>query len=138
MRPSWLGTNLGQALITAAEALHAEPDQEARRFQSQIVLVTDLQQGSERDGLRSYAWPSDIAIDVRQVTSERITNARAEVLPPDAGYSPADRAAVRVRVLNAGDSTRSTFGLRWATADNQRLFASLDRHWQSIGKAAKQ
>ena len=111
--PGWEGDNLGDALITAAEAL---ADTEAGKKDPgprQIFLISDLKAGSRLDSLQSYDWPKNIELRVESLKAANPTNAGLQLVadPPDA-----DRQAVpsiRVRVSNAADSAREQFRVGW-------------------------
>ncbi|MBI3875114.1 MAG: BatA domain-containing protein [Verrucomicrobia bacterium] len=77
--PSWFGTHLGNALISAAEALeekNAAPD----LAQRQVVLITDLQEGSRLDALQGYEWPKGVELVVEPVKTKRVTNAGLQLV----------------------------------------------------------
>ena len=61
--PGWGGTQLGTALITAAEAL-AETEGRQTHGPREIVLVSDLQAGSRLDALQAYEWPKGVTLEV--------------------------------------------------------------------------
>jgi hypothetical protein len=124
VRPSHAATDLGQALSGAADILHtSEGSVEDRSAPpAQIIVVTDLQRGSDLESLRGFAWPHEIRVDVRQVTAPRSTNARAVVVAdasPPPGEALGSRASAaaspwRVTVFNAADSVKRQFRLGWA------------------------
>lgn len=130
-KPSWRHTDLGRAISFAGDlAVNFEPGRDSNSEQpnnqdgtetvaantagpSQVILITDMQSGSQIESLQAYAWPKDLKLDVRKVAPAKRTNASARVLAPSPaeGESP-DR--VRVRVSNASDSESSKFNLAWA------------------------
>jgi hypothetical protein len=95
--PGWAGTHLGNALISAAEAFEdfAGP--------RQIVLISDLQEGSRLDSLQGFEWPKNTEVIVMPVKGSRTTNAGLQLLT--------DSEDLRVRVTNAADSQRERFRL---------------------------
>jgi hypothetical protein len=111
--PGWAGTHLGNALVTAAEALAENEDGKATPGPRQIVLVSDLQTGSRLDALQAYEWPKGVELAVEAIKPKNVTNAGIQFVAegPDSSR-PAD-APVRVRVTNAGDSKREQFKLGW-------------------------
>jgi hypothetical protein len=111
--PSWAGTRLGNALVTAAEAL-AENDGKAAPGPRQIVLISDLQAGSRLDALQAYEWPKGVELLLEALPVLRPTNAGVQIVAdgPDA-VRPAE-APVRVRVTNSADAKREQFKLGWA------------------------
>ena len=80
-----------------------------------LILVTDMQSGSQIESLQVYAWPKELRLDVRKVAPQKRTNASAQILAASAeeGEDP-DR--VRVRVSNAADSESGKFSLAWSAA----------------------
>lgn len=144
--PSWAGTDLGRAISYAADlAVTFEPVEgelenseqprqtpqdgaaaNVRRDSgpAQMILVTDMQAGSKIESLQVYTWPKQLSLDIRQVSSDRRTNASAQLLRvPD--NAPEEKAGVRVRVSNSADADQSSFRLRWAGADGQPIEATV-------------
>jgi len=114
LKPGWTATHLGNALIAAAEAI-ADADKQGQNIGArQIVLITDLQEGSRLDGLQGYEWPRGIQATVERVQARRPTNAGLQwvVDAEDSAKSDAD-AGPRVRVSNSTDAKREQFQLRW-------------------------
>lgn len=113
--PTWARSNLGVALIAAAEELHDLTDagSTAPETLRQIVLVSDLQEGSRIDALQRYAWPDDVHLELRRVAPADATNAGL-VLAGAADPLERDRDPhVRVRVANDRESNVEQFQLRW-------------------------
>jgi len=119
--PGWAATNTAGALIRAVEAI--EEDEARHKSEAppakQIILISDLQQGSHFEALSTYEWPKDVQLQVQSVRHDKPSNATLEVLPtPDDGDARLrSGATVRVRVSNAPDSQLDHFKLRWAKAD---------------------
>src|SRR5439155_11618964 len=57
--PGWSATHLGNALISTAESL-ADTGGKPATGPRQIILITDLQEGSRLDQLQGYEWPRGI------------------------------------------------------------------------------
>jgi hypothetical protein len=117
MKPSWRWTDLGSALVAVAGELDAATDAKQSSLEPQIVVVSDFQRGSRIEALQAFEWPKRIPVVLRAVTPIRKTNAFAHVLPAEeeGEYDPAN---VRVRVVNAADSTSEQFYVSWAVAAN--------------------
>ncbi len=117
--PGWFSTHLGNALVTAAEALE---DPENKRFagQRQVVLIGDLQEGSHLDTLQAYEWPKDIELVMEPVKVKRSSNAGLQLVAEaeDTGKKSAE-TQIRVRVSNASDSQKEQFQIGWALADGK-------------------
>ena len=114
LKPAWTGTHLGNALIGAAEAF-ADADKQGQNIGArQIVVITDLQEGSRLDGLQGYEWPRGIQATIERVQARRPTNAGLQwVLDADDSARPDADAGPRVRVSNSTDAKREQFQLRW-------------------------
>lgn len=110
--PAWSGTHLGNALVTASEAL-AETEGKNLPGPRQIFLVTDLQAGSRMESLQAYEWPRGVELFVEPAKATSATNAGLQLVADAADSSRAVDAPVRVRVTNATDSKRDQFKLGW-------------------------
>jgi hypothetical protein len=110
--PSWAATHLDSALIRAADLLaDADPDQVPGP--RQIVLISDLQEGSRLGGLQPYEWPKGIEVIQEPVALRTPGNAGLQWA---ADLGDADRPAVggvRVRLYNGPQSRQEQFQLRW-------------------------
>mgnify|MGYP002622760291 FL=1 len=108
VQPGWRETNLGAALIAAAEALENESAQESFAGPLEIVVVSDLQAGSRIDELLGYAWPGQVTV--------RLAPLGRDLSPDNAGLQPAKASdgAQRVRVTNADDADAQSFVLDWS------------------------
>lgn len=141
-QPSWLSTDLGAALRLAADlaseveienptgrpddTVGASSDQTAS---TQVVLISDMQQGADLESLQGFDWPSQLAVDIRPVVPQQRSN--AWVTLPRSGWltgaladhdsvtdeggetSSAAHRSVRIRVSHSPDSTQAEFRLRW-------------------------
>ncbi len=112
--PSWAGTQLGTALITAAEAF-TEADKQSRNLAPQrIVLITDLQEGSRLDGLQGYDWPRGMDVQIERIPARRPTNAGLQwVAETDEAAKATTNAGTRIRVSNSANAQREQFQLHW-------------------------
>ncbi|MBL9190540.1 MAG: BatA domain-containing protein [Opitutaceae bacterium] len=114
LSPSWGGTQLGNALVTAAEALAEGEDGKNAAGPRGIVLVSDLQAGSRLDALQAYEWPKGVELTLEAVKARQPTNAGVQIVADGPDSTRTADAPVRVRVTNAADSTREQFKLGWA------------------------
>lgn len=110
LSPTWHQTDLGGALIAAAEALEDDrmgPETSASGPR-QIVCISDLQQGASLTAFQSYQWPMEVQLEFKTVVAERATNASMQWI--------ADRANPQggaVRVINSKEATTERFTLQW-------------------------
>ncbi len=110
--PSWEATELGGAVVTAAEMLL--DNDTANPGPRRIVLISDLQAGSRVDALSSFEWPQGVQLVLAGVTARNSTNASLQLIA-DAADAQQNNAepVVRVRVTNAADSQREQFSVGW-------------------------
>jgi len=116
--PGWLGTHLGNALISAAETL---ADTAGKSFPGprQILLISDLQEGSRLDQLQAYEWPKGIDISVEPLKARQSGNAGLQLVTTPDDAEPQAAGAVRVHVSNSPGSKRDQFQVGWAQADSR-------------------
>jgi aerotolerance regulator-like protein/VWA domain-containing protein len=119
--PGSAGTHLGNALITAAEAL-ADTEGKAAFGRREIVLISDLQEGSRVESLQGYEWPKGVELTLEQVKAPRRSNASLQLItrPDESGLGAS--GSVRVRVFNEAGSQREQFKVGWAQPEG-RSFA---------------
>ncbi len=111
VKPGWSATHLGSALIAAAEALDLANKTNAvgQPAAGEIVVVSDLQEGSRLDGLQGYDWPRGVNVVLERAAGKPRSNSGLQ-WAADAGAS----LTPRVRVSNATDARQSQFQIRWA------------------------
>lgn len=124
LAPDWSGTALGSAARQAAE-LAGGRDAESAATRRQVILVSDLQDGGRLDALQSFEWPREVELQLRPVRPARPGNAGLQVLA-EPTETPAGEPAVRVRVVNAPDSTRDQFQLAWRVPPKARVPAPVE------------
>lgn len=110
--PSWLGTDLGGAMVRAAGLLlSADAARPAAR--REIVVVGDFQSGAALDRLNESPWPQEVAVrSVPLATEEKGNLSLALAATPP--RSRADEAEVyRVRIANSSESSSSAATLSW-------------------------
>lgn len=130
-QPGWAGTDLGLALTQAASWFSRETG--LTGLTKSIVLITDFQEGSQLEALRSRVWPENIRVKIQQVSLPRAADnfsltlaaineaaaARAEAEAPSStapSTSPlATTATQRVRLGSARDSQVADYTLAWET-----------------------
>lgn len=102
--PSWAGTHLASALMNAAELLKDNPDEQKRE---QILLVTDLQQGSRLEGLDGFAWPKGIELILEVPVPRDAGNAGLQLVEDNSQ----GRANRHLRIANSAKSRVTQFAL---------------------------
>jgi hypothetical protein len=137
LSPTWASTDVGQALVAAAEAIEDDEvnDQEAVGTR-QVVLISDLQQGSDLEALTAYEWPENTELSVRPLRAEGLTDAAIQLVTGrDHLARLDDEASPRVRVTNSAQATAQRFSLRWADAPDQRLDVYVPAGGSTVVKA---
>ena len=131
--PTWAATNLGAALVSAADLLHTtaedrekETDTDAAdvhaasALQPEIVLISDLQAGSDIEQLNGYQWPNGIRLRLRPVETEHPGNASLTVLAADpTGQDDGTIDELCVRIRNEIESQQQQFRLQWSSGEMQ-------------------
>ncbi len=140
--PTWLHTDLGLALLTAADLHQTDWDtsSDSNATTSEIVVVTDFQSGAEVERLAEYSWPATCKVRIERVESKSKGNARACLLDseetvatvaqvgksrlaaqPEEAKKPADAEKLRVRVSNSTASNVEALRLQWLDAQFQPI-----------------
>jgi hypothetical protein len=116
--PGWAASHLGNALISAAEALSETDGKSPKVGSRQIVLISDLKEGSRLDQLQGYEWPKGIEVSVEALGAKHKGNAGLQLVTDsdDARAQSGTNASIRVRVYNAADSQREQFKVGWSDA----------------------
>jgi hypothetical protein len=120
--PTWAATNLGGALSTAAELLQtaAEGRDEQGGLPPHLIVITDMQSGSDLSELDGYDWPLAVTVDMRPVRVAKPENASAVLLVDSEPTSEAT-PSLAIRVHNDGGAAKSQFRLGWADASGTLL-----------------
>lgn len=114
--PGWSATLLGNALVRAAEEL-ADDDTAKAPGPRQVVLISDLQEGSRLDQLQAYEWPKGIQLLVEPVKARAASNAGLQLVTESADADRNADPVVRVRVSNAADAKREQFQVGWVRSE---------------------
>lgn len=119
LSPGWGATELGRAIGAAADLLADASDatQATTDAARQIILITDLGEGSRLEALQAFAWPPGVTLDAHIVRPKSASNAGLHLAGEGDELDPAaadDR--LRVRVSNEADSRQEQFTLRWASS----------------------
>ena len=104
LSPTWFATHLDRALIASVPSF----DSSTATLQKRIHLISDLQEGTKLDALRTIAWPAEIMLQVHRLdplVNDNLSLALAASEPED--------AKVRLRLSNTRDSALRDFTLAW-------------------------
>ena len=106
IKAGWGGSHLGNAILTAAELLeeneHVGP--------KQIVVITDLQEGSQLEGLQGHDWPDGMQLTLKAVKPDSAGNAGLQLKPLQ---ETSDAETQPVRLTNSEDASNEEFRLGW-------------------------
>ncbi|HTL54645.1 MAG TPA: BatA domain-containing protein [Candidatus Limnocylindrales bacterium] len=118
--PGWAATRLDSALLRAAEIL-ADSSNKQALAPGEIILISDLQEGSHLDLLQGFEWPRNVAVEIEPLKPRHTDNASLQLVGEEDG-DPKSTTQVRVRVTNSNESRRDQFKVGWTGADG-RSFA---------------
>jgi len=113
LAPGWAASRAGAALQQGAELL-ADTGRSLTGGRKELVLVSDLQEGSRFESIQGYEWPKDVRVTVAEVKPARSSNAAMQLVPDDlesTDYSSV--RPIRFRVMNSPDSNREQFKAAW-------------------------
>ena len=120
----WASTNLGQALVFAAEAIEDDEvnDEQSTGWPSpqkfrthQVVLISDLQKGSSLEAMQAYEWPEALELDVKLIIAAGSTNAAMQLITSrDHPTRSAGNELPSVRITNSSVAVVERFSLSWA------------------------
>lgn len=115
LSPTWNATRLDAALLRSIETL--DQADESLQGKREIVVVSDMQEGAQLDGLQGYQWPRGISVTIDSVATQANQNAAAQWLSEsEENEKPGEEIPLRVRVSNAAESKKEQFQLHWQGA----------------------
>lgn len=117
LSPSWSLTDLGIALVSAAEAIEDDQVDEGQQTNTmnQVILISDLQKGSNLEAMNAYEWPVETELVVKSIPCRGNTNAALQLVTDRSGSgSPDDDSLPGIRIINSSDATTERFQLNWA------------------------
>ncbi|MCH7556542.1 MAG: BatA domain-containing protein [Planctomycetes bacterium] len=117
LSPGWALTNLGSALVSAAEAIEDDEVNDGQQTiaMRQVVLISDLQEGSNLEAMHAYEWPEEMELVVKLVRCQGTTNAALQLVTDRSGFGgSADDSPLGIRITNSSDATAERFQLNWA------------------------
>lgn len=122
--PGWFETRAGKALIEAAETLQEEHNAQAELTRSrEVILVSDLQEGSQLDALQGFEWPKRLTLGIEQVKPRTASSNAGLQLLATSEEQRQEAEGQRIRVLNAPDSRREQFQVGWVKPGETRFLA---------------
>lgn len=114
IQPTWSATYMGNALTSLAEAFEEGKKGDEAPVTKQIVLISDLQEGSHLEGLQGYEWPKGVEVSIEPVRTKRPTNAGLQLVTEHEETGPVLASpGPRIRVSNSADAKREQFKVQW-------------------------
>lgn len=117
LSPGWQSTNLARALSRAAEDLKILADENPSSISAplQIVLLSDMQRGSQVEALSGYEWPESVKLDIKPVMPVEAGNASISLVADIRRRN--NREDLRLKVSNSQDGESESFQVTWVSAD---------------------
>ncbi len=117
LSPGWNLTNLGNALVSAAEAIEDDEINDGQQTiaMRQVVLISDLQEGSDLEAMHAYEWPEEMELVVKLIWCQGTTNAALQLVTGRSGLGgSADDNPLGIRITNSSNAIAERFQLNWA------------------------
>ncbi len=125
LKPCWAATRLDRALIQAIEMLELEGTDGGRASVREVVLVSDLAEGSVLDELAGYNWPKDVRLVAREITPRHSENLGISLAADTASSGERKDDVIKVRVVHAGRGGLKQVEIGWADADGRFVSAPI-------------
>ncbi len=114
LRPTSLPTDLGGALVTAAETIKGVVNDQnpEESIGGEIIVISDFSGANSVAQLEQYQWPSEIRVVIRSADLLKSDNAVLSLLG-DSGQADNDSVSLRLQIRNSINSERTQFQLRY-------------------------
>lgn len=136
LTPGWQSSHLGKALVAAADEvdrIESSTHQLSAAQVRRVVVISDLQQGSQLAELQGYQWPETVKLSVEQVRPTNPTNAGLQLLTDST--ADADPQQLRIQVNNSADAVHEQFALGWQAEPTQESSGSRIEVYVPPGKS---
>ncbi|MDZ4403846.1 vWA domain-containing protein [Prosthecobacter sp.] len=110
LTPTWNATQLDRALIAAVPSF----DSSTTSLKKRIHLISDLQEGTKLDALRTIAWPAELTLSIHRL--DPATNDNLSIVLAAREQDGSADTLVRLRLSNTRDSALRDFTLVWQGA----------------------
>jgi len=111
---SWRGTDLGSALIEAAEMLESLQTGEDVYQQRTVMVLSDLQAGTDLTALQTYEWPEGVRVELHRIGEDVSPNNAGIQLVEDRQTSiDSEPSRQRVHIINSAGADRDEFAIHW-------------------------
>ena len=132
VQPTWHSTDLGKALVSAAEAIEqgedsdeADGESELADAEGRVIVISDAQNGADTEKLKSFLWPEKVTLEFESLVPEKKTNASLQLIPEAKGISHSNNPSRYFRIENAASSETDMFTVRWRNADGSSASEAL-------------
>lgn len=134
LSPGWAGSRAGASLQEGAELL-TDAGRNQTGGRTELVLISDLQEGSRFETIQGYEWPKDVRLTVAAVSPKRIGNAALQLVGEPAATDTQTAPPVKFRVTNSGDSRTEQFKVGWMAPTGDRFAGPLQEIYVPAGQA---
>ena len=110
LTPTWNATQLDRTLIASVPSF----DSSTTSLKKRIHLISDLQEGTKLDALRTIAWPAELTLSVHRL--DTATNDNLSIALAAREQEGSADTLVRLRLSNTRDSALRDFTLAWQGA----------------------
>ncbi|MEY4568221.1 MAG: hypothetical protein RLY14_3191 [Planctomycetota bacterium] len=130
LSPTWESTDIGQALTVAAETLKGVVNEQnpTDTIGGEIVLITDLSNGSSLNRLEEYQWPKQVRVIPQVVKGATENNATMTRLGGENAEQESD-LSLRVILRNSAESSTTQFQLCYKDSKEQ-IIKTLEAPYQ--------
>lgn len=118
LSPSWQHSDLGTALVTIAEELTLATDESKSLAVSQIIVISDMQQGVDLKAVQGYEWPDEVLVAIEAIEPVDPSNGTLSLLRTEDEAESV--GTVRVRVANSPDSLVDQYHVRWESSHSNK------------------
>lgn len=123
-KPSFGGSNLGQALVFAGEAIQeyeANPDEQPLVMHD-ILVISDIQKGSRLGDVQGYEWPTGIKVSFDQIGEDDQGNCGVEQVAARSLWAVTE-SVPSFRVSNSSNSSTDEFDFVAQISDSNKTLS---------------
>ena len=123
-KPSFGGSNLGQALVFAGEAIQeyeANPEEQPLVMHD-ILVISDIQKGSRLGDVQGYEWPTGIKVSFDQIGEDDQGNCGVEQVAARSLWAVTE-SVPSFRVSNSSNSSTDEFDFVAQISDSNKTLS---------------
>ncbi len=118
IEPGWGASNLAAALTEVADKRNELSTVAGDAANLQVVLISDMQVGSDLELLQGFEWPQAVQVDVQYVAVTDENNASLQIVQ---NTETENENQLNLRVTNEETSDRQQFELNWQNALGEKF-----------------